>query len=153
MTWFDKVKSDYSNVVDMIDYYEDEIVEAKRELKVKGRLEKNSSDLPGILEHRFNQLQDIEAVLEHLNIQYRKTRSHKFKKYFENMNIGRSLSSRDCEKYVEGDDDVVTMAELVNEVAYIRNKYLGIMKGLEAKGFSINNCVKLRSVGIEDAEI
>lgn len=153
MNWIDKVREDYSYIADMISYYQTELDNAKIELGLKGRVEKHSSELPGILSYRFNQLQDVEAVLEFLNIQYRKTRSIKFKKFFENMNIGRSLSSKDCEKYVDGDEEVVSMAEIINEVAFIRNKYLGIMKGLEAKGYSINNIVKLRSVGIEDVEI
>jgi hypothetical protein len=41
-----------------------------------------SASLPGITEHRFNQLQEIEAILEHLNIELRRERSKVFRKYF-----------------------------------------------------------------------
>jgi hypothetical protein len=60
------------------------------------------------------------------------------------------LSSRDAEKYAEGEQDVVDMDHLVNEFALIRNKFIGITKALEAKGFQINNIVRLRAAGMDD---
>ena len=56
------------------DYYEKELIAAKADIKINGKVEKELSNLPGETEHRFNQLQEIEAVLEHLNIQLRKIR-------------------------------------------------------------------------------
>jgi hypothetical protein len=45
------------------------------------------------------------------------------------------------------------MNNLINEVALVRNKYLGIMKGLDAKGFSLGNITRLRIAGMNDAEL
>ena len=39
--------------------------------------------ISGVVEHRFNQLQEIEAILEHLNIELRKTRARHYKKFLE----------------------------------------------------------------------
>ena len=39
--------------------------------------------IPGVVEHRFNQLQEIEALLEHLNIELRRTRARHYKKFLE----------------------------------------------------------------------
>lgn len=150
-TWFNKVVDDLSEVVSAIDYYENELNDARRECRLAGHLEGASATLPGLIEHRFNQLQEIEAILEHLNIQLRKKRSEVFRKYLETYN--RQLSSRDADKYVDGEPDVISMTELVNQFGLLRNKYLGIIKGLETKGFQINNIVKLRTAGIEDATL
>jgi len=35
----------------------------------------------------------------------------------------------------------------------VRNKYIGIIKALEAKQFQINNVVKLRAAGLEDISL
>jgi len=35
----------------------------------------------------------------------------------------------------------------------IRNKYMGLIKALDTKGFQINNIVKLRSAGLEDISL
>ena len=138
-------------IPDCIMFYNDEYQKARQEVKLFGNLEKASASLPGIVEHRFSQLQEIEAILEYLNIELRRTRSKSFKKYLEHYN--RALSSRDAEKYVDGEQDVVDMDKLINEFALLRNQWLGITKGLDQKQWQITNIVKLRVAGMEDATI
>ena len=48
---------------------------------------------------------------------------------------------------------MISMAQLVNEFALLRNKFLGLMKALDSKQFQINNIVKLRVAGLDDAEL
>jgi hypothetical protein len=149
--WFRRVSDDVSALPDAIAYFEAELNSARIETSIKGNLEANSRLMPGIVEHRFNQLQEVEAILEWLNIQLRRKRSEVFKKFIENYN--RALSSRDAEKYVDGDKDVVEWQLLINEFAMIRNKYLGLMKAIDSKQFQINNIVKLRVAGMEDTTL
>jgi len=149
--WYNSVVADLSKIVDSIDYYEKELEEAKYECSMKGSLEKSSSALPGITEHRFNQLQEIEAILEHLNIELRRERSKVFRKYLETYN--RQLSSRDAEKFVDSEDSVIDLTHLCNQYALLRNKYLGIMKGLDAKQWQIGHITRLRTAGMEDIVI
>ena len=151
MTWYNKVVEDISYLPGFVDFYATELEEAKRECGVKGIVEKNISALPGITEHRFNQLQEIEAVLNYLNIQLRKIRRRHFQKYLENYQ--RALSSRDVEKYVDGEQDVVDYEKIINEFALIRNKWLGVLKALDQKQWQITNIVKLRVAGMEDATL
>jgi len=148
MSWYSRVSNDISHLPDCLDHFYLELDQARREVKIHGNVEKASAQLPGIVEQRFNQLQEIEAVLEYLNIELRRIRSKSFKKYLENYQ--RALSSRDCEKYVEGEADVVDMEKVINEFAMLRNQWLGIIKGLDIKGYQINNIIKLRAAGLED---
>jgi hypothetical protein len=149
--WYRKVSGDISLLPDAIAYFESELQGARLETSIKGNLEANSRLMPGVVEHRFNQLQEVEAILEWLNIQLRKKRSEVFKKFIENYN--RALSSRDAEKYVDGDKEVIEWQLLVNEFAMVRNKYLGLMKAIDSKQFQINNIVKLRVAGMEDTTL
>tara|TARA_B100002019_G_scaffold65584_1_gene56322 strand:+ start:703 stop:1161 length:459 start_codon:yes stop_codon:yes gene_type:complete len=151
INWYSRVSADISNVPDCIVWYEDQLENAKMECGLKGNLEKNASALPGIVEKRFGQLQEIEAILEYLNIELRRTRTKFFKKYLENYQ--RALSSRDVERYVDGEADVVDMEKIINEFALLRNKWLGILKGLDQKQWQITNITKLRVAGMEDASI
>ena len=136
---------------DFIQHFESELENAKREVKVYGNVEKNIAAIPGVTEHRFNQLQEVEAVLNLLNIQLKKIRRKHFQKYLEAYN--RALTSRDAEKYAEGEDEVIDMEVLINEVALLRNRWLGIMKGLEAKQWQMGHIVRLRTSGMEDITI
>lgn len=149
--WYTLVTSNLANLPDFIEHYNTELQSAKLEVSIKGSIEKSLAGLPGITEYRFNQLQEIEAVLGFLNMKLRQLRSQTFKKYLENYN--RALTSRDAEKYVDGESDIIDMETLVNEVALLRNRYLGIMKGLEAKQWQLGHIVRLRTAGMEDATI
>ena len=149
--WYNSVVADLGKIVDSIEYYEKELEEAKYECSIKGSLEKSSAALPGITEHRFNQLQEIEAILEHLNIELRKERSKTFRKFLESYN--RQLSSRDAEKFVDSEPSVINLTHLCNQYSLLRNKYLGIMKGLDTKQWQIGHITRLRTAGMEDIVI
>lgn len=149
--WYNKVSKDISELPACLEYYYAQLEEAKKECKIYGNIEKLSSSLPGIVEHRFNQLQEIEAILEYLNIELRRLRSKTFKKYLENYQ--RALSSRDVEKYVDGEADVVDFEKLINEFALIRNKWLGVIKSLDIKQWQMSNIIKLRTAGMEDVTL
>ena len=149
--WYTRVSQNLIVIPDFISHFENELLSAKQEVKVYGNVEKNIAAIPGHTEHRFNQLQEIEAVLNYLNIQLRKIRRKHFQKYLEAYN--RALTSRDAEKYVDGEDEVVDFETLINEVALLRNKWLGIMKGLEAKQWQMGHIVRLRTAGMEDITI
>jgi len=146
--WYNQVVADLSKIPDFIDFYEGELGVAKTETYIRGNVEKSVANLPGITEHRFNQLQEIEAVLNYLNIQLRKIRRKHFQKYLEGY--ARALSSRDAEKYVDGEDEVIDFETIINEVALLRNRWLGVMKGLESKNFMLGHVVRLRTAGMED---
>ena len=151
MNWYSRITDDLSVIPDFITYYESELISAKSEVKIKGNVEKNIAAIPGVTEHRFNQLQEIEAVLQYLNLQLRKIRRKHFQKYLEAYN--RALTSRDAEKYVDGEEEVIDYEVLINELALLRNKWLGILKGLESKNFMLGHVVRLRAAGMEDISL
>ena len=151
MNWYTRITVNLGVLPDFIQYFEAELEGAKKEVKIYGNVEKNIAAIPGVTEHRFNQLQEVEAVLNYLNIQLRKIRRKHFQKYLEAYN--RALTSRDAEKYAEGEDEVIDMEVLINEVAYLRNKFLGIMKALESKNFMLGHITRLRAAGMEDISV
>ena len=151
MGWYSEVSRDISKIPSAIQYFENELLQARNECKLKGNVERAAAEMPGIVEHRFNQLQEIEAILNYLNIELRRLRSSFFRTYLENYQ--RALSSRDVEKYVDGEADVVDYEKIINEFALMRNKWLGVLKALDQKQWQITNVVKLRVAGMEDASI
>ena len=151
MNWYTRISHDLAVIPDFISHYENELISSKKDVRVSGLIERQISALPGITEHRFNQLQEVEAVLNLLNIKLRKIRRGHFQKYLEKY--ARALTSRDAEKYVDGEDEVIDFEYLINEVALLRNKFLGIMKGLDAKQWQMGHIVRLRTAGMEDISV
>ena len=151
INWYDRVSKDISTIPDAVKHFESELLEAKKETNIRGRIEMASATMPAIVETRFSQLQEIEAILEYLNIELRRLRASHFRRYVENYQ--RALSSRDAEKFVDGESDVVDFEKIINEFALLRNKWLGITKALDQKQWQITNIVKLRVAGMEDATL
>jgi len=151
MNWYDRVSKDISTIPDAVKYFEGELIEAKKETNIRGRIEMAAATMPATVETRFSQLQEIEAILEYLNIELRRLRASHFRKYVENYQ--RALSSRDAEKFVDGEADVVDFEKIINEFALLRNKWLGIIKGLDIKQWQLSNIVKLRTAGLDDATL
>ena len=150
-TWFKRVQDRLTVLPECITYFDTELQQARYDCTLKGNVEKLSREIPQIVEHRFNQLQEIEAILENLNIQLRQIRSKKYRQFLEHYQ--RALTSRDAEKYIDGEEEVVTMQQLINEFALIRNKFQGVIKALDAKQFQINNVIKLRVAGLDDVTL
>jgi len=149
--WYTRITQDLALLPDFVSYYQNELNDARKECSIKGNIERNLASLPGITEFRFNQLQEIEAVLNYLNIQLKQLRRKHFQRYLENYN--RALSSRDVDKYVDGEPEIISYETLINEVALLRNNYLGILKGLESKNFMLGHITKLRCAGLDDLSI
>lgn len=136
-----------SQLPDAVEWFQKQLETAWVEAKIVGSVEKAAQELSGIMAYRFGQLQEVEAILKHLNIRYDKMRSDHYRKYLERYQ--RELTDRSIEKYIDGEDDIVGMATLINEVALVRNKYLALIKGLEQKSYNISNIIRLRVVGME----
>lgn len=152
--WYYKIINAGTNMtvlVDCLNHYNAEYLEAKKDVKIKGAVEQAASRLPGISEERWSQLQELEAILNYFENMIKRKKNEKHREYFENYNI--KMTFREAEKYADADPDVLDLVELKNEIALTRNKYLGILKSLEQKSFSLNNITKLRSAGVEDAYI
>lgn len=151
MSHFNDVSRDIKAIPAAIAFFEAELITAKAEVKLSGNVEKAAVQLPGIVEHRYCQLQEVEAILEFLNIELRRLKSGLFRKYLESYQ--RALSSRDCDKFVDGEPDVIDFEKIVNEFALLRNKWLGIIRGLDQKQWQITNVIKLRVAGMEDSSV
>jgi len=151
MISYSRVTQNLSLLPDYIVQYETELEVAKKECSIHGIVEKNLTSLPGITEQRFNQLQEIEAVLNYLNIQLKRVRKEQFQKFLEGY--ARALTSRDAEKYADGTEEVINMELLINELSLLRNKYLGILKALESKNFMLGHITRLRAAGLEDIKV
>jgi hypothetical protein len=149
--WYNRIVDNMAELPSAIDHFNAELQGAQDEAKIFGNIEKNAQELSGIMAYRFGQLQEVEAVLKFLNIRYDKMRSDHYRRYNERYN--RELSDRSIEKYIDGEDDIVGMSTLINEVALLRNRYLALIKGLDVKQYQIGHIVKLRTVGMETATL
>lgn len=152
MRWYSKVTKDASDLETLlkcIEFYDEQHLEAQRELKPSGRIHDLCTRLPGMVEFRFGQLQELEAILGFYERRALKVKLEKKRGFLEHYN--RNLTDRQADQYAEIDDEVQVLAQVVEEVSLLRNKFLGLTKGYEYLHFQIGNIIHLRKAGIEDA--
>ena len=61
--WYTIVVEDIGKIPDFIEHFENELEQARKEVGIHGLVEKSIKELPAVTEIRFNQLQEVEAVL------------------------------------------------------------------------------------------
>lgn len=138
-------------IPDAILYYNKEIDNAREDLDIKGSVMKMAAQMPGIIEYRFAQLQELEAICQHIEIIKNQAFATAFKGYFESYD--KSMSSRDAEKYANGDETVIDLAIILNSISVVRNKFLGITKALESKHYQLTNIIKMKASGVDDFSV
>lgn len=142
------IKDNASNINTVLEYFNNEYEEARKELKINGVLQEQVSELSSIFEYRYAQLQEIESILEYFNIKMKGIKSSLYQKFMNTS--ARSLTSNDVKQYIDGDKNVVEIQLVINDIALIRNKYIGLSKGFETKNFMISNIVKLHIAGLDN---
>jgi hypothetical protein len=122
---------------------------AKKDLDYSGPIERLASKIAGMTAYRYGQLQEIEAILEYLEQREIRTKTDKTRHYMEHYQ--RTLTESVARNYADAHQDVQDVRQVTQQVAYARNLFLGVMKGLEYLHFQISNVTKLKCAGLEDA--
>lgn len=154
ISWFRKIEQNgYEDELDdAILYYDNEYEEALKDLDMKGSMSHMMCRIPGLIQYRFSQLQDLCAICEYMEVEKNKVVSTKFKAYLEGYSK-KVISSRDAEKFVSADPDVDNISKKYIAICLSRDMFLGIYESLKTKNFQITNIVKLKSAGIDDFTI
>jgi hypothetical protein len=149
--YFQAIKKDETTLPKVLEYFNDEYEDARKEVDIKGSLTECVSKISSRYEYRVSQLQEIEAILKHFEIKLSQRKSALYQKFLENYN--RSLSSTDIKIYIEGQPEVVAIQQVINEIALIRNKYLGLTKGFETANYQLSNLSRLYASGVDGVQI
>ena len=149
--YFQSIKKDETVLPSVLEHFNNEYEDGRQEVSIKGSLTECVSKISSRYEYRVSQLQEIEAILKHFEIKLSQRKSALYQKFLENYN--RSLSSTDIKIYIEGQPEVVAIQQVINEIALIRNKYLGLTKGFETANYQLSNLSKLYAVGVDGVQI
>lgn len=146
--WYHKVSKDINNLPKALDYFEKELINAKKDCELIGSLERSTTMLPGIVEQRFSQYQELDAILELLKIQFNKIKGKHIQNY--HLTNNKAYAATTIDKILLSEDDVTDFLVMINEVTLLKNKWAGISKALETKQWQITNLIKWKSLGLDD---
>ena len=151
--WFARISKEPDNldhILDALEWFDQQYEEGRKELITTGRrIENVCLEVPSLLEYRYGQTQELEAILQLLEIRESKLINDGRRKYSEHY--ARQLSDRTSGQYAENDPEIVILKEIRTHVALVRNKFLGLLAAYEKLHFSVGYVVKLRIAGFDDA--
>jgi hypothetical protein len=150
-SWYSRIVRDSEAVLGAIDYFEAQYLDAITEIQnLKGqRLLDVQSNLPGIVGFRYEQLTEMESIMEYLEIREAAVVGEQRRHYVEHYN--RALTDRMVEKFAESHPDVIALREVRNHVAAVRNKFVALSKQHEYLHYQLLSIVKLRVAGLDEA--
>jgi hypothetical protein len=152
--WYQRVirdPDDLHPVLDAVEYFTEQYEQGTREVDaLRGeRLIEVGMCLPGLSQHRAEQLAELDAIIAYLQIREDAAIGVQRRFYVEHYN--RKLTDRMVEKFAETHPDVLALRELCNHVALVRNKFTGLLKRHEYLHYQLSNIARLWAAGKEDA--
>lgn len=138
------------SVLNYVKRYEEALLEAPSLFQIEGRkLEHVNRTLPGHLARYDEMCNELKTLEEFLEKKKDAIISPLWKKY--NEKYSRQLSQRDIQAYIAGEQDVVTITELILEIKLLKEQFSSVVKALEQMGWSLKNIVELRIHELQDA--
>lgn len=142
--WYTKVCKDLAEVNGMIEYYQLEVESALENFDKRKSTYQESLNISSEYSHRLVQLQDVEAVLRHLDGKEQEITSALYTNMLDNSK--KRMGVKEVEKYVDTDASVISIRHLVNSVTLLRGQVVSITKGIETKTFQLHNQTKLKEL-------
>ena len=144
--WHAVIMKDLSKLPSALTYYDKELLEAEKEVVLKGNIQIAAGSLPGHLALRYRQFYELDAIASHIETLVASARSKKIRYFMEAYN--REMKIGEAIKWIDGEEEIVQLTSLLNEIILMRNKFGAINKGLDSLGWQISNIIKLEIAGI-----
>jgi|TARA_R110002072_G_scaffold229352_1_gene386638 hypothetical protein len=142
-SWID---DNETTIDEFLDYFNNELIDAQKEIELSGNLEALAREMPTIICKRLCQLSEIESRLETLNIKLMALRSKIYLPCREQHSPSRV--SRDLDRKVDEGKEAHKLLAEIDHVTLIRDKFLMVTEALGLKNLQIGKRIDLITVGI-----
>jgi len=112
-------------------------------------LQQGVATISSYFEQRLDQRCDIDAIYTLFENQVKRKRAEVTQRILDKY--PRALNSSDLKMFVDGDNDMIVLSDLLNELNFIRAKYDAVLKSFEVAQWQLTNLVKLQCAGLDGA--
>lgn len=92
-------------------------------------------------------LTELDVIYDFVQTERNKIRSGLWKRYTEGYS--RALTDRQIERYIEGEDEYLTMHKILLEVSYLRNQFRDRCETLDKMSFRLKDFTTLQVEGMK----
>jgi len=133
----------------IIEQYEEDLAEAEQNLSIKGKtLQAANLEQASWMSFYDQKRVELSTLLKYMEREVERVRGKLWQQYTEKMS--RDLNTRDKENYINNEPAYLTKQEQYLMVSEIHGKFASIVEAYKARGYALNNIVKLRTSAIEN---
>lgn len=155
--FFSAVRDDVEVIVDALKYYE-EVVEdgGKHILNLKGNLEALQVETPGLAYFYRGVRTDAQQIRRWLEVQLENKKAEKGKYFHSDKEAIKqygTLKPTEITKYVDSDDEVMDLKDLVRLAAEAEHRLEDLMEGFEERRLTLSRVIDIRKEGLKEVWI
>lgn len=147
-----EVKSDMSNLPQILQRYENYLSDVSANLALKGKpIGEANSEQPAWLVYYDQKKVELKSILNLVEMHVERIKGGLWEKFTEVHS--RELSSRDKDAYIKKDVNYLNAYQLLLCVQELYDKYDAVVEAFVARGFSLRNITNLRVAQVENGLI
>lgn len=140
------------NLPDVLADYEDAIDEAEQHLSIKGKtaVEAAREQCAWPIYYSTRKA-EVGKLLKYAEMMAGAAKSRHYRRYTENYS--RDLGDRGRDKYIEGEEDVITYRLICLEIEEVYNKLSAVCDAFDRRGFALRDWTQLTIASLTDTTI
>ncbi len=148
-TALDLVRESITNIPKVVEIYEGYLQNFSDNLAIKGkRLELANYEQASWLSYYDERKVELRSIVRYMEAHVERVRGKLWKDYTENYS--RELSPKDKEQYINHEKSYLSANELFLEVRELYEKFESAVESFKARGYALNNIVKIRVADLGD---
>jgi len=152
MSLIDELGDSYCNLPNILQGFENELMDAEEKVDPSGHLLETSLSKNSAWLHYYDSRRNkLKTLVKFFKMESNRVRGELYRKYKENYS--RSLGERDILKYIDADPEYLAKCEILIEIEEIEGEYTTVVEALQALNYSLGHMAKLRIANLEFAEI
>lgn len=141
-----------TNVLDILDKYEAMLADVETNLRLKGKsLIHANQEHPGWLSYYDERRIELVSLYKFISVKVDALRGNQWVQLTKNN--ARDLNTKDKDQYINASDAYIDMQQVLIEVDELKQKFESVVDAFKARGYALNNIVKVRTSAIEDSII
>lgn len=154
--FFDDVRDNVEVVVDALKYYDEVVEDGKKHITLKGNLETLTVETPGLAYFYRGVRTDAQQTRRWLEVQLENKKAEKGKWFHgdpEAIKQFGNLKPTEISKYVDADDEVEDLKDLVRLTSEANHRLEDLMEGFEERRLTLARVIDIRKEGLKEVWI
>ena len=149
MSRIDDLGENYEKLPDLIDEYQTALDQAEGNIQISGkRIDLANIEQASWLAYYDERRAELRTLDKHFDAQVARVRGRLFRQLTENN--ARDLSDRAKDKYIDSEPAYLEMYSIYLEIHEMYEQFIAIVDAFKARGFALNNLVKLKVAAVEE---